>query len=126
MDLLLADEALAFAVLPPFFGFRLPVFPRFFDPEEDFLGRRFFALPPFETDLALAATAFTVRLADGFAELGEAAACPASAPSTPPTTAPTGPATLPRTAPAAAPAVGFEIGGILMFSDEDPGVSDDD
>jgi hypothetical protein len=123
-DLLLADEALAFAVLPPFFGLRLPLFPRFFDAAGAFL-RRGFALPPFETDLALVVTGFTVRLGGGFVELAEVAARPANAPITPPTTAPTGPATLPRTAPAAAPAVCFEIGGISMFSDEDPDVSGD-
>jgi hypothetical protein len=118
-DLLLADEAFAFAVLPLFFAVRLPLFPRFFDTAEGFLLRRF-ALPLFDTAFAL--TAF---LADGTAELAEAAARPASAPITPPTTAPTGPATLPRTAPVAAPTVCFEIGGISMFSDDEPDVSVD-
>ena len=123
-DLLLVDEAFAFAVLPLFFAVRLPPFPRFFDAAEGFLLRRF-ALPLFDTAFALAATALTAFLAGGAAELAEAAARPASAPITPPTTAPTGPATLPRTAPAAAPAVCFEIGGISMFSDDEPDVSVD-
>jgi hypothetical protein len=123
-DLLLADEAFAFAVLPLFFAVRLPLFPRFFDAAKGFLLRRF-ALPLFDTAFALAATALTAFLADGTAELAEAAARPASAPITPPTTAPTGPATLPRTAPVAAPTVCFEIGGMSMFSDDEPDVSVD-
>jgi hypothetical protein len=123
-DLLLADEAFAFAVLPLFFAVRLTLFPRFFDAAKGFLLRRF-ALPLFDTAFALAATALTAFLADGTAELAEAAARPASAPITPPTTAPTGPATLPRTAPVAAPTVCFEIGGMSMFSDDEPDVSVD-
>jgi hypothetical protein len=127
-DLLLADEALAFAVLPlffaVFFAVRLPLFPRFFDATEGFLLRRF-ALPLFDTAFALAATPLTAFLAGGAVELAEAAARPASAPITPPTTAPIGPATLPRTAPVAAPTVCFEIGGISMFSDDEPDVSVD-
>jgi hypothetical protein len=63
-------------------------------------------------------TAFRTLGADVFAP----AALPANAPSTPPTTAPTGPATLPKTAPVAAPAACLEIGGISMFSDDEPEV----
>ena len=113
-----------FRILTTFLSVRLPLFPRFFDAAEGFLLRRF-ALPLFDTAFALAATALTAFLAGGAAELGELAARPAIAPITPPTTAPTGPATLPRTAPAAAPAVCLEIGGISMFSDDEPDVSDD-
>jgi len=114
----LVDEAFAFVVFPLFFAERLVLFPRFFDAAEDFL------LRGFATALAFAATFLTAFLAAGAAER-EAAARPAIAPSTPPTTAPTGPAMLPRTAPAAAPAVCLEMGGISMFSDDDPDVSGD-
>jgi len=132
----LVDEALAlaFAVLPLFFAVRLELLPRFFAvvllllllllDGEGFALRRF-APPLFATALALTATFLTAFLAAGAAELEEAAARPAIAPSRPPTTAPTGPATLPRTAPAAAPTVCFEIGGISMFSDDEPEVSGD-
>jgi hypothetical protein len=116
----LVDEAFAFAVLPLFFAALLLLFPRLFDAAKDFL------LRGFATALAFTATfltAFlTAFLAAGAAER-EAAARPAIAPSTPPTTAPTGPAMLPRTAPAAAPAVCLEMGGISMFSDDEPDVS---
>ena len=136
----LVDEALAFAALPLFFAVRLPLFfavrlplfftdfltlfPRFFGAAEGFL-LRLFAVPLFDGAFALAATALTAFFAGGGAELAEAAARPAIAPITPPTTAPTGPATLPRTAPVAIPAVCFEIGGISMFSDDEPDVSVD-
>jgi hypothetical protein len=124
--LLLADEAFAFAVLPLFFAVRFPPFPRFFDAAEGFFLLRRFAAPPFDTAFALAATGLAFRSTGRAAELAEVAARrPAMAPITPPTTAPTGPATLPRTAPAAAPAVCLEIGGISMFSDDEPDVSDD-
>ena len=43
----------------------------------------------------------------------------AIAPKTPPTTAPTGPATLPMIAPVAAPAVCLEMGGMVIFSEEE-------
>jgi hypothetical protein len=112
----------AFAVFPLFFAALLLLFPRVFDAAADFL------LRGFATALAFTATfltAFlTAFLAAGAAER-DAAARPAMAPSTPPTTAPTGPATLPRTSPAAAPAVCFEMGGISMFSDDEPDVSGD-
>jgi hypothetical protein len=124
VDLLFLDEALAFEVLPLFFAVRLAPpadFPLFF---EDFL-LRLFEPPVFDTALAFAATVLTAFLAFGATEEREAATRPASAPITPPTTAPTGPATLPSTAPVAAPAVCFEIGGISMFSDDEPDVSVD-
>jgi len=117
----LVDDAFAFAVLPLFFAALLALFPRFFDAVEDFLPRGF-AAALFATAFAFAAAFLTAFLAAGAAER-EAAARPAIAPSTPPTTAPTGPAMLPRTAPAAAPAVCLEMGGISMFSDDEPDVS---
>jgi hypothetical protein len=119
----LVDEAFVFAVLPLFFTALLVLFPRFFDAAEDF-SLRDFAPVLFATAFAFAATFLIAFLAAGAPER-EAAARPAIAPSTPPTTAPTGPATLPRTAPAAAPTVCFEIGGISMFSDDEPDVSGD-
>ncbi len=84
----------------------------------------FFVPPVFVTAFALAATALTAFFAF-FPEEREPAARPAKAPITPPTTAPIGPATLPSTAPVAAPAVCFEIGGMSMFSEDDPEVSFD-
>jgi hypothetical protein len=86
----------------------------------DFEGRAFLELlltDGFATDLTFFLAFVTVFLAAGSIGFRLAAACPARAPSTPPTTVPIGPATLPITAPAAAPAVGFEIGGISIFSD---------
>jgi hypothetical protein len=130
------DDLEARAALP--FAFALPAGLLFFDAALDFelffAGRLaapegfalffddFFA-PLSEPDdlattLALAAT-FLTAFFTGAAE-ERPAARPASAPITPPTTAPTGPATLPRTAPVAIPAVCFEIGGISMFSDDEP------
>ena len=97
-------DDLAFELLPPFFVARLA--PLFF-------GAAF--APAF-------LTAFRTL---GVTELLAPAARPAIAPMAPPTTAPTGPATLPRTAPAAMPAVCFEMGGIWMFSDDEPDVSVD-
>jgi len=104
----LRREALAFKLLPPFFIVRLA-------PPADLL----LFLGTLGLIFLAAFLAFVVT------ELLEAAR-PASAPTTPPTTAPTGPATLPRTAPAAAPAASFEMGGIWMFSDDEPDVSVDD
>lgn len=111
-DLLLAEDAFA---LELFFAGLEAGFALFFE--------GFLAL--FDDALALAATALTAFLAAGAADLFPAAR-PASAPITPPTTAPTGPATLPRIAPVAAPAVCFEIGGISMFSEDEPDGSVDD
>src|SRR5205085_3629501 len=97
-------------------------FPRFFEPDAAFLlaalAARFTGLGAFR---AAALTAFFAGAA-----LCEADLRPTAAPMTPPITAPTGPATLPRTAPAAAPAASFEMGGICMFSDDEPDVSVDD
>jgi hypothetical protein len=119
VDLPFLDGAFAFEVFPPaFFAGRLAppaAFPLFF---EDF------ELAPFDVALTFAATAFTAFFAAG-AVADRPAARPANAPITPPTTAPTGPATLPRTAPVAAPAVCFDMGGISMFSDDEPEVSVD-
>jgi hypothetical protein len=125
VDLFLVAEAFAFALLPRlFFAGRLPLLRPFFGRAEGFLLARF-APPFFEAAFALAATALTAFLAGAAGEVPAAAARPAKAPITPPTTAPTGPATLPKTAPVAAPAVCFEMGGISMFSDDEPDVSGD-
>jgi hypothetical protein len=123
VDLLFLDEARAFDVFPLFFTVRFappPDFPLFFDALP-----RLFEPAVFDTDFALAATALTAFLTFLAPVEREAAARPARAPITPPTTAPTGPATLPRTAPVAAPAVCLEIGGISMFSDDEPDESVD-
>jgi len=120
----LVEEAFAFAALPPlFFAGRLPLVRAFFEAAEGLLAAGF-AVAFFAAAFALVATAFTTFLAGAAVDL-LAAARPASAPITPPTTAPTGPATLPKTAPVAAPAVCFEMGGISMFSDDEPDVSVD-
>jgi len=84
----------------------------------------FFVPPVFVAAFAFFATALTAFFAF-FPDEREPAARPAKAPITPPTTAPTGPAMLPSTAPVAAPAVCFEIGGMSMFSDDEPDVSVD-
>ncbi len=122
---LFVEEAFALAVLPRlFFAGRLLLFRPFFAAADAFLAGRFPAAF-FPVAFALFLTALTAFLTGAGAELEEAAARPAIAPRTPPTTAPTGPATLPITAPAAAPAVCFGMGGIWMFSDDEPDVSGD-
>ncbi|MDP9004922.1 MAG: hypothetical protein M3N12_09060 [Verrucomicrobiota bacterium] len=113
------ERALDFAFVPLFFAAGLDLaadFPLFF--------AAFFVPPLLVSTFTFFATAFTAFFAV-FPEEREPAARPANAPITPPTTAPTGPAMLPSTAPVAAPAVCFEIGGMSMFSDDEPDVSVD-
>jgi hypothetical protein len=115
-----AGVAFAFAALPGLFlAGRLLLLGLFFAGADGFRADCF-AAAFFAVAFALAATALTAFLTGAGGDLDEAAARPAIAPSTPPTTAPMGPATLPKTAPAAAPAVCLEMGGISMFSDDEP------
>jgi hypothetical protein len=124
VDLFPVEEAFDFAALAGrFLTGRLPLLPPFVEAAGFFA--EVFTPDFFAVAFTLAATALTAFLAGAAVDFLPAAR-PASAPMTPPTTAPTGPATLPKTAPVAAPAACFEIGGISMFSEDEPEVSVDD